>query len=97
MTQEHLSIARDPEPAPVLFKQLLVENLLEFADGLGHRRLADGEHLRRASHGILADHFNEGAQMAEADTTVDHLITHNLKVIYIADSFILQNQSRAPI
>ena len=72
MAEEDLAVAGDPDAAAFLLEELDIERALELADGLGHRRLADMEHVGGLPDAALARDLEEGLQMPELDAFLDH-------------------------
>ena len=72
MAHEDLAGARDLDAAAVALEHRDAERLLEFADRLGHRRLADIQQSGGLDDAFLARNFEEGLEMAKPDAALDH-------------------------
>jgi hypothetical protein len=80
MAHEDLARAGDADAAAVALEYRDAQGLFQFANGLGHRGLADVEQAGGLDHALLARNLEEGLQMTEADTVVDHAISITLEL-----------------
>jgi hypothetical protein len=68
--QEHLALRGDPDPAPVAPKEPHTKRLLQIADRLRDRRLADVQAAGGADDAAASGHLDENPQVAKFDPLV---------------------------